>query len=89
MSTPYVTSGEDQRKDVVRFCLDFGFEGVSRLLQNNTGIGGTPPNKIDDQRSWDSVNSSQVDVHLQISRQLKNFVLRFYIYLSDMVKFLV
>ena len=38
-------------------------------LQNNMGIGGTPPNKIDDQRSWDSVNSSQVDVHLQISRQ--------------------
>lgn len=70
MPTPRVTSCKDQRKDVVRSCLNFGFEGVTHPpLQNNKGIGGTPPNKIDDQRSWLIVNFLQKGTLLQISRQ--------------------
>ena len=47
MSTPCVTSCEAQRKDVVRCCLNFGFEGGDLSpLQNNRGIGGVPPKKL-------------------------------------------
>jgi hypothetical protein len=51
MLTPRVTSCEGQRKDVIRSSLNFDFEEGLTSLQNNKGIGGVPPNKIDDQRS--------------------------------------
>ena len=49
--------------------FEFWFwRGRLLLLKNNRGIGGTPPNKIDDQLRWSSISCKKGTL-LQISRQ--------------------
>lgn len=46
ISTPRVTSCEGQWKDVVRSCLNFGFQGAIHPLKNNRGLGACPQTKL-------------------------------------------